>query len=497
QQQTSLLFYGYESSAVTLDLFLHHRFLPEEVRKQLAHLVPNQEKHRLSGLEDAPEAAEIDGVYFNLIRADTERPGLHDLRVYRRLVDQGRLKYSTTSSRLTPKSVKTLMQNLLEADFIYHEGAPRIKDTIRPFGLDVFARESQLVSGKVATLTDSGRAFLNGDMEALLTAFEQWVDHGSFDEFSRVVAVKGQKARQTRLTDPRTRREKVIEALSWCPVGVWISLDDFFRAVKIWHFDFEIDASEFTGLYIDHPEYGWLGNAGPGSWMVTTALYISALIFEYLGSIGAVDLLYVPADEFGLLIPYLEHDEEYYSLYDGLLYFRINLLGAFLLGHADDYVPPTAQVTSLFEIDANLELTLTGKESLTPDLGHQLEQLTSPVQAGRYRLDTRKTVEVLAQGLDAGQILAFFQQYNEGPLPKAVSSWLADLEAKRGSLTVREQAVIIKVRAPAAMQVIKNDRQLSQAVTLLDDTTIVLPATRTRTFHQRLKEHGYHIEGIT
>jgi hypothetical protein len=495
RQRRGSLYYGYGTSAVLLDLFLHRRFLPEEIQKQLTPLIPKQEKHRLTGLKSAPETKTIDGESFYLTRADTEVTGLHDLRVYLRLVNQGKLKYSAASSRLTSGSLKTLMQNLLEADFVPHDGPPKLKDTLRPFGLDVFAHESKLVSVRSASLTDRGRAFLGGDMEALFDAFEQWLHHGSFDEFSRIVAVKGQKARRTRLTDPRVRREKVIEALSWCPAGVWIDLYDFYRAVKIWHFDFEIDTSDYTGLYIGHPEYGWLGYAGLNSWMATTALYIAAVIFEYLGSIGAVDLLYVPADEFGLYIPHLDHDEDYYSLYDGLFYFRITPLGAFLLGQTDDYVPVKAQTTSLFHIDADLTLILTNEDDLTPDFSHQLEQFTIHLESRRYRLDTRKTVEVLARGVEASQILAFFSQHNAGPLPEEVPRWLAGLEAKRGSLTVHGRATIIKVHASAAMQLIRGDPQLRRAVTILDDGTLLVPASRAKRFHERLKEHGYAIEG--
>src|SRR4051812_22614360 len=103
----------------------------------------------------------IDGEKLPLVRADTERTGLHDLEMYLRLYEQGVISRSTTSSRLTPKSVRTLLENLLEGDFLPHEERVKSKDTIRPFGLNVFAEESGLVSSRHSSkLSDEGEALV-------------------------------------------------------------------------------------------------------------------------------------------------------------------------------------------------------------------------------------------------------------------------------------------------------------------------------------------------
>jgi hypothetical protein len=59
---------------------------------------------------------------------------------------------------------------------------------------------------------------------------------------------------------------------------------------------------------------------------VIRELYTNAVLWEYLGSIGALDLLYLPPEVV-----------EYDSLYEGLIFFRINPLGAYLFGQAGEY----------------------------------------------------------------------------------------------------------------------------------------------------------------
>ena len=66
------------------------------------------------------------------------------------------------------------------------------------------------------------------------------------------------KSRRTRLTSAASRREKIIEALSWCPVDRWIDTNDFYRAIIIWDFDFEAEKTDYTNLHIGPRSYGEL-----------------------------------------------------------------------------------------------------------------------------------------------------------------------------------------------------------------------------------------------
>ncbi len=485
--------YSYDRELLPLDLFIYRDRLPRELMLLLTPLVPPPDKFQLEGLVEAPEKLVVDGEELPLLRADTEQAGLHDLEMYLRLYEQGVITRGTTSSRLTPKSVRTLLENLLEGDFLPHEERVKFKDTIRPFGLSVFAEESGLVSGRYGSkLSDEGEALVRyQDTEALLYAFETWTSDGHFDELSRITAIKGQNAKRTHLTSPASRREGIIEALSWCPEGVWIPVSDFYRALKIWHFDFELDLSDYSGLYIGDSNYGRLDESGRKGWAVAKGLYVNAVLWEYLGAIGALDLLYLPPEDAILNYGYYDAYEEYYSLYDGLAYFRINPLGAYLLGQAGEYVPSQPLDTPLFDIDSTLLLTLKDPDTLTPSLRNQLGQCALEQDRAHYRLDTQQVLNTLESGSELEHIAEFLDQRNEGPLPVEVTAWLEEIEGNTRAFESTGTAVLVKVRSRELLDLALEDPVLSKFAKALEGRTLAIRTNREKAFRERLKELGY------
>jgi hypothetical protein len=485
--------YSYNRELLPLDLFIYRGHLPRELMLLLTPLVPPPDKFQLEGLVEAPEKLVIDGEKLELVRADTKRVGLHDLEMYLRLYEQGVISRSTTSSRLTPKSVRTLLENLLEGDFLPHEERVKPKDTIRPFGLSVFAEESGLVSSRYSSkLGDEGEALVRyQDVEALLYAFETWTSDGDFDELSRITAIKGQNAKRTHLTSPASRREGIIEALSWCPAGVWIPVSDFYRALKIWHFDFELDLSDYSGLYIGDSTYGRLDESGRKGWAVAKGLYVNAVLWEYLGTIGALDLLYLPPEDAVLNHEYYGAYEEYYSLYDGLAYFRINPLGAYLLGQAGEYVPSQPFDAPLFNIDPTLLLTLKDPDALTPSLHNQLGQCALEQDRKHYRLDTQQVLNSLESGSKLEHIAEFLSQRNEGSLPVQVTDWLEEIEGNTRAFESAGTAVLVKVRSRELLDLALEDPVLSKFAKALEGRTLAIRTNREKAFRERLKELGY------
>ena len=322
--------YVFNRGLSPVELFIYGGEIPEEIMELLGPLVQPPEKFQLEGLERTPHAIDIDGERVTLLRADTEQTGLHDLLVYLRMMRQGEVRTSTNSRRLTPASVRKLLNNLLDGDFFSHAEGARPADAIRPSGLAVFARESGLV-GAFDTPHPNPVARCSKTMTRHATPRLRNLDaRGSFDELSRVSAVKGQKSKHARLTPPAERREAIVEALSWCPTGVWISVEDFHRALKVWRFDFEVDPSGH--LYVGDAPYGRYGYDDA----TTRELYTNVVLWEYLGTIGALDLIYLPLEE-----------TVYDSLYDGLIFFRINPLGAYLFGQAEVRASSTARRPAL------------------------------------------------------------------------------------------------------------------------------------------------------
>jgi hypothetical protein len=455
-----------------VELFIHDGEIPEEIMDLLGPLVPPPEKFRVEGLERTPHAIDIDGERLTLLRADTEQTGLHDLLVYLQMLRQGEIRTSTTSRRLTPASVRKLLNNLLDGDFFTHAEGAKPSGAIRPAGLAAFARESGL-AGAFDTLTEPGKALLKDhDLEAILHAFETWTHEGSFDELGRISAVKGQKSKHVRLTAPAERHEAIVEALSWCPAGVWISVEDFHRALKVWRFDFEVDLSGH--LYVGDASHRWYDDA------TIRELYTNAVLWEYLGSIGALDLLYLAPEE-----------AEYDSPYEGLIFFRINPLGAYLFGQAGEYELPQPLDDPLFSIDSELVLTLENPAALTPNLRQELGRFTIEQGDHRYRLDTGRVLDEIECGEDLRYVADFLERHHRGPLPEHVSHWLQELAANRGAFERKHDAMLVQVRSRELLKMVLQDPTLKKSARVLEGRTLIVPSSKERSFRNRLKELGY------
>jgi hypothetical protein len=465
-------FYVFNRKLSPVELFIHDDEIPQEIMDLLGPLVPPPEKFTLEGLERTPHAIDIDGARVTLSRADTEQIGLHDLLVYLRMLRQGEVRTSTNSRRLTSASVRKLLNNLLDGDFFSHAEGARPADAIRPAGLSAFARESGL-AGAFDTLTEPGKALLKyHDPEALLRAFETWTHEGTFDELSRVSAVKGQKSKHARLTVSAERREAIVEALSWCPAGVWISVEDFHRAMRVWRFDFEIDLSGH--LYVGDAYYRWYDDA------TIRELYTNAVLWEYLGSIGALDLLYLPPEV-----------AEYDSLYEGLIFLRINPLGAYLFGQAGEYEPLLPLDDPLFSIDPELVLTLEDPAAPTPNLRQELGRFAVEQDDHRYRLDTARVLDEIEHGEELRYVADFLERHHRGPLLEQVSDWLMELAANRGAFERKGDALLVQVRSRELLKTVLEDPTLKRSARVLEGRTLLVPSSKERSFRNRLKELGY------
>jgi hypothetical protein len=498
----------WEYRPLVLDLFLYtpnahhlsrysqlpyHATIPSDLLPLLADLVSSPDKFQLSGVREAPKTAPHGKRRpVELTCTETEQAGLHDLIAYLRLVKEGKIPTDATSGRTNLAGLKQIAANLLQGDFfpLPLDGKYRANQIIRPFGLDVFARESGLV--KKGKLSEAGLAFYQTqDVEILLEAFETWTRQGHFDELSRVSGLKGQRSRSARLTKPPIRREPIIEALSWCPAGVWIELEDFYRAIKIWRFDFEVEVSGLSNLYVVDKDYGVL--YGDDYWKVVKGLYVKVVLWEYLGSIGVLDLLYShPEDTLPPVnAPVFEFSDEPLSPYDGLQYFRINNLGAYLLGQAGEYVPSQSLSQPLFIISADLTMTLTNPAELSPNQRSLLEQIAAPLTRRRYQLDTQRLLSTLEAGGDLDQLADFLQKRHAGPLPAEAQAWLEQMRQRSEAFKSGGPALLIKTKSADLLELVLADPVLQKFCYAVDQKTLVIPANKEKALHARLKELEY------
>lgn len=108
-------------------------------------------------------------------------------------------------------------------------------------------------------------------------------------------------------------------------------------------------------LYICEPGYGSLAHV-EDSWSILQDSYLKCFLFEYAATLGLLDVAYIPphsAPQDGLSDYWGLDDLPFLSRYDGLLYFRLNPLGAFCLGLTEQYNPPEVASQTQLQIQAN------------------------------------------------------------------------------------------------------------------------------------------------
>lgn len=480
--------YGYTSKLLLLDLFLHENQLPTELMALLAELVPAPERFQLEGMTEVPE--NMHKFDYPVMRADTALVGFNDLLTYLRLVEQKEIKFSATNRQPTAASLRKIAKHLMAGDFFELPDKPKSKEVIRPFGLDIFTKGAGFVT-RTGSITKAGREFLQRrESNLLLLGFEKWAEKSQFDELDRIPGIKGKKGRKTRLTAVAPRRAQVIEALSWCPVNVWIDIEEFYRAIKIWDFDFDVEKTNHSNLSTGYGSYydtSWHSNS---YWRIVKGLYINAVLWEILATIGALDLLYIPSEEMRLI-----SDGEAFSLYDGLLYFRINNLGAYLLGQANEYVPAQLAEEKLFSVASDMTITLSKQNGLTPNEQLQLELIAEAVNELEYRLSTQRLLKTLEEGQDWQQFADFLAQGNNGALPAEVSDWLKQLYKNSQAFKRGKEALFIELKRKNLIELLLQDAVLSKLCHKIDDRTVVIAASSETRFRKRLKELEYVLVG--
>ena len=272
---------------------------------------------------------------------DTERAAQQDLHTVLRLVDKGRITVSEKTAQASSAAVAEIASLLRDGDF--YELTPKKNSgeqaigPIKAYAWPLLVQAARLAErhGKKLALTKAGRQALGAPAaDTLRLIWQRWLKTKLLDEFNRVDAIKGQHGKGKRaMTAVEGRRAVINTALPQCPVGRWVKVDDFFRFMVAAGHDFEVTREPWD-LYISDPHDGSLGYEGFHDWELLQGRYALCLLFEYAATLGLIDVAYVaPAGvrrDFRSL--WGTDDLDFLSRYDGLLYFRLNPLGAYCLG---------------------------------------------------------------------------------------------------------------------------------------------------------------------
>jgi hypothetical protein len=506
--------YGYHKEKPTiLRLFFPRRnALPRDLQSILRGFVPEPPPTTVQAFDDLPakvarpnvgsdrysEKEEIEEV--ELRERQTARAALQDVKAILCLIDMGEVRVSDKTRRPSLAAMKVITGVLADGDF-YAE-ADQSKDAWEPasdlhiqsFAWPMLVQAAGLVeaAGTRLQLTAAGRkATTKPAHELIRQIWEKWQKTTLVDEFSRINAIKGQQAKGHVLTAVSPRREAIVEVLRECPAHKWVTVDEFFRLVKASACDFEVTHDAWK-LYISEQRYGSLGYDSPSSWEMLQGRYALAFLFEYAATLGLLDVAYLSPE--GVRNDYSSSwgtdDLSCLSRYDGLIYFRINALGAWCLGLEKNYEPAIVPHEPLLRVLPNRDVVAADRPLASADALF-LERFAERKSEAVWQLDAGKILESVGKGLTVEELKMFLEAKNQGPLPQTVKVFLDDQANKLTQLKDLGAARLIACRDADVAQLLVHDRRLRSLCQLAGERQIVFRAADETTIRRVLKELGY------
>lgn len=503
-----------------LRLFIHPArngcsVIPKDLREKLRAFVSKPPEAQLTSLEQIPaqqprvqtsrrfDTGKGEMTYESneapLVQRSTEQAAIQDLRTTLRLIDHERLPVSATT-QLPSKAAMTLLCGLLrEGDFF--ELAGKVNDwdpeigPVKGFSWPLLvqaARLAALRNGKLS-LTKLGRSALEAPPAQILRdIWNAWLDNKIIDEFSRVDTIKGQKGKGGRsMTPPAERRLAIQAALAECPVGRWVETGEFSRFMQAKGFRFEVTRDPWS-LYLCDPQYGSLGYDGYGGWNIIQERYLLCLLFEYAAPLGMIDVAYEhPA---GARSDYTGQwggdDLIFLSRYDGLRYFRLTPLGAFILGRTETYEPLQARPDVSLTVLPKRQIRI-DQGTLSPDEILLIESFADRETAQLWSLNEVKALQSVEKGARVDELRAFLNACDPQPLPEAVEAFLLAAEQRGAACVCKGSCLLIECLSPRIAEVIASDARAGTLCQRTGDRGLVIPVDKEKSFRDALNGLGY------
>jgi len=431
-----------------------------------------------------------------LVCRNTAAAALNNLETVLLLVEGGKIKVSAKTGRPTLASQKKLAGLLQEGDW-YEEGD--ILDGIghiQAFAWPVLLQGTGLAKadGSTLKLSNKGKKGLKGNLPQIVkAAWAKWYTTKFLDEFSRVDQIKGQRSsRGKTLFAAHTRRPVLYDGLSLCTPGGWLTVKELIRAMNSEGLDFEVVRYAWK-LYVGNSQYGHLDEYGDQT-MVKTR-YILAFLFEYAATLGLIDVAYIHPDgalsDFHGLWGWGMEDTNFLSRYDGLMYIRLNPLGAFAMEMTDVYETAPTEKRAVLTVLPNHDVVVTDAQALSPADKLFLEKTCQKKSSALWTLTTRTLLEAAQNGTSIQDIKTFLKSRSAQPIPKTVTVLLDDVKKRSTGLEYAGRTHLVACKDAMLQKLVSSDATLSKLCRPAGKKHLVIMPGKEKQFITALVRLGY------
>ncbi len=178
------------------------------------------------------------------------------------------------------------------------------------------------------------------------------------------------------------------------------------------------------------------------------------------------------------------------SRYDGLRYFRLTPLGAFILGEADHYEAREEKPTVSLTVLPNRQIRMDQGE-LSPDQKLLLESFAEPEAAGLWMLHEARAIQAVEKGARISEFRAFLTADDPQPLPEPVEGFLSAVEERGSACLCKGTALLIECLSPQVAETIAQNSQTRKLCQRTGDRGLVVPVDKEKAFRDALNAIGY------
>lgn len=511
----SLDYYRKEEPPTKLRLFFYQYYImPEDLKEKLKTFVPAPSPNKLKSFVELPANISIQAEKFDAksdeyvdvlkrIKPDSievrlmEKTGMQDLVAILRLIQSGKVTVSDKTRQPTVATINLITSILTDGDF--YDDAPSENDwddqigCIRAFSLPIIVQVAGFaeLSGKKLVLTKAGeKALAMANPESIKTVWKKWLNNTFLDEFRRINCIKGQTGKGKRgLTAVASRRNVIVKILRELPINHWVEFDELCRYMQATDQTFRVSRYP-ENLYICEAGYGYLCDLN--IWDVLEERYMLCFLFEYVATMGLIDIAYAHPKNIRKNFQDLWGTEDYdfLSRYDGLLYLRINPLGAYVLEMTDSYQPAKPPVKSDLKILPNLEIVDTNHNLGIADQLF-LEQYAIKIDEQTWQLETNYLLNAISKGYKLEDLEAFLTANTGKNLPAKVKNFLAEIDQKNKNLTDVGIARMIQCADEKLAQLIASDVRTKKYCFLGEKNLLIVPMKNQTKFRSGLQKMGY------
>ena len=467
-------------------------------RYQDGQRIPDWLQDRLKLLVSAPDIAELSPVELptplseHMVIVERDKAATRELRLMLALLQEGELKVSDKTA-LPSKALLQKVSTRLEEYYsgVSDEDAPGVGH-IKAFGWVMLLQASRWVQRKSGRLilTSEGLRQLSAPLhQTLRTVWQDWLDNVSQDEFARIEIVKGQTGKGAQyLTSVPDRRYAIEAALTESPAGGWVSYPDFSRFMLTAGHEFEV-TEDVSALYMFDRHYGTLHNA---NWEMVQGRYLRCVLLEYAATLGLIDVVLAPPQQ-----PEPDYDNiwcgedvECLSRYDGLLYIRLNALGAYCLGLTKSYEDSSVSQQTPLTLYKNGRLGFSQPPSEAELL--LIEGYADGLDYHNWRLSQEKMLTLLENGGSLAPLRDFIAKRDSQPfLPQDAERLLTNCESNAGAVTPAGTVLLLHCRDEQTAAAIGAHPLTASLCQSAGDNRLLIEPSREPDFRQALHQAGY------